>query len=154
MMTGIVRTKDRMAETRGHCLCGAVQIAVADLSDEISACHCGMCTRWSGSIHMGIEAPEAGVTVTGPVKTYRSSWFAERAWCDTCGSALWLRNVDGPETGLYEFMPGLFDNAAGARLVRVVYADCAPDGISLAGDHERVSRKEYEAMHPHLDGEV
>lgn len=143
-----------MTVTTGHCLCGAVTVRATDLAREISACHCGMCTRWSGSVQMGIEAPEAGVTVTGPVKTYRSSWFAERAWCDTCGSALWLRNVDGPDTGYYELVPGLFDNAAGARLTRVVYADRAPDGFSLAGDHARVSQAQYEAENPHLNEEV
>lgn len=101
---------------------------------------------------MGIEAPEAGVTVTGPVRTYRSSWFAERAWCETCGSALWLRNVDGPDTGVYEFVPGLFDNAAGARLTRVVYADRHPGGYWLEGaDVMRVSQKEYEAANAHLN---
>ena len=141
-------------EVTGHCLCGEVQVSVRGLSDEMSACHCGMCTRWSGSVQMFILAPEAGVEVTGPVKTYRSSWFAERAWCDRCGSALWLRNVDGPETGNYEFAPGLFENAAGARLTHVIYADRAPKGISLTGDHERVSREQYEAVHPHLDREV
>ena len=141
-------------EVTGHCLCGEVQVVVSGLSDEMSACHCEMCTRWSGGIQFGIEAPADGVKVTGPVKTYRSSWFAERAWCDNCGSALWFRNVDGPETGDYEFASGLFDNAGGARLTRVVYADRAPDGFSLAGDHERVSREQYEAVHPHLDREV
>lgn len=140
--------------TEGRCLCGAVTVRVTGLSDEISACHCDMCTRWSGSVQMGIDAPEDGVSVTGPVKTYQSSWFAERAWCDNCGSALWFRNTDGPETGFWEFMPGLFDNAAGARLTRVVYADCAPDGFALAGDHARVGKEEYEAVHPHVDEEV
>jgi hypothetical protein len=109
-----------------------------------------MCTRWSGSIQMGIEAETEGVSVEGPVKVYRSSPFAERAWCDICGSALWLRNVDGPETGFYEFVPGLFENAAGATLTRVVYADCAPDGFALAGDLERVSKADYEREHDHV----
>lgn len=136
----------------GRCLCGAVNVGVAELSDEIWACHCRMCTRWSGSVQMGIEAPEAGVTVTGPVRTYRSSWFAERAWCETCGSALWLRNVDGPDTGVYEFVPGLFDNATGARLTRVDYADYHPEGYWLEGvDVMRVSQKEYEAANAHLN---
>lgn len=104
---------------------------------------------------MGIEAAGADVSITGPVKTYRSSYLAERAWCDTCGSALWLRDVEGPNAGLYELVPGLFDNAAGARLVREVYADCAPTGYALAGDHRRVSKTEYETTHPFVhEGEV
>lgn len=137
-------------EITGHCLCGAVQIRARSLSDEISACHCEMCTRWSGSVQMGIEAHESGVTVTGPVKTYQSTPFSERAWCDTCGSALWLRNTEGEGSDLYEFVPGLFENAAGARLTRIVYADCAPDGFALAGPVKRVTKAEYEKEHDHV----
>ncbi len=137
-------------EISGHCLCGAVRIRARSLSGEISACHCEMCTRWSGGIQMGIEAPASGVTVSGPVKTYRSSSFAERAWCDTCGSALWLRNVEGEGSDVYEFVPGIFDNAGGARLARIVYADCAPDGFSLAGDVPRFSKADYEKEHAHV----
>lgn len=143
-----------MAETTGHCLCGAVQVTVTGLSDEISACHCELCTRWGGGIQMGIEAPADGVSVTGPVKTHRSSRLAERAWCDTCGSAVWFRYVEERDEGYLELCPGLFENAGGARLSRVVYADRAPEGFSLAGDHERVSQKQYEAENPHLNEEV
>lgn len=134
------------AAREGACLCGAVRIRVGRLGDTMSACHCGMCRRWSGSIQMGIDARE--VTVEGPVKTWMSSTFAERAWCNVCGSALWLRDVDPGD--LYELVPGLFDNAAGARLVREVYADRAPDGYALAGDIQRVSAADYEASHPHV----
>ena len=135
---------------KGQCLCGAVRVTAERLSAEISACHCALCTRWSGSVQMGMEAPEDVVTVDGPVRTYRSTPFAERAWCDRCGSALWLRNVEGPETGVYEFVPGLFENAGGARLTRVVYADCATGGMELAGDLRRVTKAEYEAQHTHV----
>ena len=124
---------------QGHCLCGAVQVEAA-LGDEISACHCGMCAHWSGSAMMGIMAPADTVKVSGPVKTYRSSSFAERAWCDTCGSSLWFRD-DGED---YEFMPGIFENAGDGRLVRIVYADCAPDGWDYGGSLKRVSRTDYE----------
>lgn len=134
----------------GRCLCGAVTIAVSGPLGDISACHCDMCRRWSGSIQMGIAVPEAAVTVSGPVKRHRSSQFAERAWCDTCGSALWLRNVEGPDTGYFELVPGLFDNAGGARLVREVYADRCPTGYALTGDHERVSKADYEMTNAYV----
>jgi hypothetical protein len=131
----------------GHCLCGAVRIEVEHLAGTLSACHCEMCRRWSGSMMMGIDG--RGVTVTGPVRTYASSPFAERAWCGECGSALWIRNTPG-KGDVYELMPGLFENAGGARLNREVYADRAPDGYALAGDHLRVTAAEYEADHPHV----
>ena len=139
-----------MGQVTGQCLCGAVQVTAKRLASEMSACHCSNCTTWSGSVQMFIEADDAGVTVTGPVKTYRATPFSERAWCDTCGTALWLRNVEGDDTGFYEFSPGLFDNAGGARLVRVVYSDCAPGGIALAGDLTRVTKADYEARYDHV----
>lgn len=134
----------------GRCLCGDVQVEVRALSNQISACHCMLCRRWSGSVQMGIEATESDVTITGPVKVHRSSELAERAWCDTCGSALWFRYVSGPDTGYFELAPGLFDNAAGAHLVREVYADRCPDGYALGGTHERVSQADYERDHAFL----
>lgn len=132
----------------GHCLCGSVTVRVSGALGDISACHCEMCTRWSGSVQMGIEVPQERVTIAGPVKTHRSSPIGERAWCDTCGSAIWFRYPEGPDAGYSELAPGLFDNAGGARLVRIVYADRHPDGYALAGDVERVSKAAYEARHP------
>ena len=140
-----------MTGITGHCLCGAVTVASDVTPRKISACHCGMCTRWSGSVQMGLEVPEESVTIEGPIRTYRSSGFAERAWCGVCGSAVYFRNVAGKDSGFFEFAPGLFENAAGARLVRVVYADCAPGGYRIEGDGvERVSKADYEATHDHV----
>ena len=137
--------------TEGRCLCGGVRLRVRDLPDEISACHCTYCTRFGGGLQMGIEVPVANTEVSGPVKTHRSTVLAERAWCDTCGSALWMRSVEGDDAELLWVSPGLFDNAGGGRLVRVVYADRHPDGFWLEGaEVERVSRAEYEAREAHI----
>ena len=85
----------------------------------------------------------ADVVVEGPVRTYRSSAFAERAWCDGCGTALWFREDGGP----HELSPGLFD--VEWVLEREVYADRA-GALALAGEHERVSAAEYEREHVHV----
>jgi hypothetical protein len=136
---------------KGQCLCGAVCVTVDAPLGDISACHCEMCRKWSGSIQMGIEMPRGAVTITGPVKTFQSSEFAERGWCEACGSAVWLRDTQGGNAGYFELTPGLFENAGGAALTREVYADCCPQGYALAGDHERVSRAEYEAENLHVN---
>jgi hypothetical protein len=135
----------------GGCLCGAVTVTAPDLASEISGCHCEMCTRWSGSVQLGIEAPAATTVMSGPIKTHRSSSLAERGWCDLCGSAVFFRYVEGRDTGYLELAPGLFENFAGARLTRVVYADRAPEGFALAGDHDRISQSDYERTNPHLN---
>jgi hypothetical protein len=135
----------------GHCLCGAVTIRAERLGEEISACFCELCVRWGGGLQMGIDAPADAVRIDGPVKVHRSSRLAERAWCDTCGSALFFRYVEGRDAGYLELSPGLFENAGGARLTRVVYADRAPDGLRLGGDYDSVSQAEYEAANDHLN---
>ncbi|MDF0601155.1 GFA family protein [Psychromarinibacter sp. C21-152] len=135
---------------RGHCLCGAVQITVTGSPGEVSACHCDMCRRWTGAAQWGFEVPADAVTVRGDVGRYRASSFAERAFCPTCGTHLWLRDDDGP----YEFVPGLFDGARDLPLAREVYADRAFACVPLAGEHPRVSREAYERDHPHVNMEV
>jgi len=140
----------------GHCLCGAVTIMVAGAHDpRVGACHCRMCQRWSGGLFLCFEADASAVTVSGDVARYRSSAFAERAFCPRCGSHLWLNDVeDGGEPQSYDLMPGLFDAARSWPLRSEIYVDRAMASLSLAGDHRRKSRSEYEAEHPFVEGDV
>lgn len=135
----------------GHCLCGAVTVKVDGPLGDISACHCEMCTRWSGSVQMGAEVDRNRVAIAGPVATYQSSEFAERAWCNTCGSAVWFKDTIGENEHVFELAPGLFDGFGGARLVRVVYCDRAAGGVRLAGDLDRMTKAEYEAQFPFVE---
>ncbi len=132
---------------RGVCLCGAVRIDVSAFAQEVSACHCDMCRRWSGAAMFAFGAPEDAMIVEGPVRTRASSPFAERAWCGECGAHLWFRE-HGKD---YELSPGLFDEARSLPLVREVYADRAFAACRLAGEHRRVTRAEYENDRPHVD---
>ncbi|MGR3321163.1 MAG: GFA family protein [Pseudooceanicola sp.] len=128
----------------GRCLCGSVTIRVGDHRPGIGACHCGMCRRWTGSVYMMFTAPADQVAVEGEVRRYRSSGFAERAFCPTCGSNLWLRDDDAD----YEFMPGLFEAAREYPLISEVYADQAMTCLRLSGNHMRETRADYEAKNP------
>jgi hypothetical protein len=103
-----------------------------------------MCQRWSGGLFLCFNADAGGVTVAGPVTRYRSSGFAERAFCTVCGSHLWMRNT-GPDDAPYELMPGLFDAARDWPLRSEVYSDRALAAVRLQGDHRRATRADYEA---------
>jgi hypothetical protein len=140
----------------GHCLCGAVAITVAGEHDpRVGACHCRMCQRWSGGLFLCFTADVSTVTVTGEVSRYRSSAFAERAFCPRCGSHLWFNDVgeDG-ELRTYELMPGLFDAARHWPLRSEIYVDRAMASVHLLGDHPRKSRAEYEADNPFTEGDM
>jgi hypothetical protein len=135
----------------GRCLCGAVTVRVAGAHDpRVGACHCRMCQRWSGGLFLCFEAQ--GVTAEGPVRTFRSSPFSERAFCGGCGSHLWFRDLDKPE-GALELMPGLFDEARAWPLRSEIYTDRAMACLRLEGGHSRATRAEYEAKNPFVEGD-
>lgn len=136
----------------GHCLCGAVTLRVAgETAGWVGACHCGLCQRWSGGLFLCFPAEVDQVSVTGPVKSYQSSSFAERAFCADCGTHLWMRDLDD-ESG-YDLMPGLFEAARDWELKSEIYCDQALASVHLAGDHRRATAAEYEAKNPHIEGD-
>lgn len=140
----------------GRCLCGAVTLTVAGRHEaQVGACHCRMCQRWSGGLFLCFTAEASAVVVQGDVTRYRSSPFAERAFCPRCGSHLWFNDVQpGGQPSSYELMPGLFDEARGWPLRSEVYVDRALSSVRLAGDHRRKSRAEYEASNPFVEGDL
>jgi hypothetical protein len=114
-----------------------------------------MCQRWTGGLFLCFTAKASAVTVAGQVTRYRSSPFAERAFCPRCGSHLWFNDVeDGGKPQSYELMPGLFDAARTWPLRSEIYVDRAMACVHLQGEHRRQSRGDYEAENPFVEGDV
>ena len=134
----------------GTCLCGAVRITTTDLPGWAGACHCSMCRTVHGSVFVAFPSAAEAVTVEGAPTVYPSSEFAERAFCGTCGTALWFR--DRAEGADYSLMQGLFADAASWPLGSEIYADCAMGSVQLSGDHKRATRAEWHDRKPHLKG--
>ena len=150
----IVAPHRRSGRLEGRCLCGAVQVTVeGDYVAAVGACHCLMCQRWGGMLFGSFVATAAHVTVTGDVTRHASSSFSERAFCSTCGSHIWLRNTEPAETEI-ELFPGLFEDAKDWPLISEIYTDRAPHYTTLAGDHARATRAEYEARNPFVEGDA
>lgn len=129
---------------KGRCMCGAVSLEVTPEKRELHACHCEMCRRWTGTAFVEIDVAAPDLSVEGPVKTITSSDWAERAWCDACGSTLWYK-VTLPGHERYAVSAGLFDNAGGFALAKEIYIDCKPDGFSFAGVRHTETKSEVEA---------
>lgn len=131
-----------MSELKGQCMCGGVTVNATLARSTIAACHCDMCRHWTSSMLMTVQA-EPGFTVDGPVKTFVSSEWAERAFCETCGSALWYRiTASGPMHGQTQLAAGLFDNAADASLQLELYIDRKPAGYEFAGERTQMTEAE------------
>jgi hypothetical protein len=119
----------RLAEpVTGRCLCGAVTITVTAMRSEVDICHCAMCQRWGGAFYAGVKGEAADVTGEDAVTVYRSSPWAERAFCGTCGSNLWYRFLP---TGGRSFLAGLFDLPSGFGIEQQIFVDEKPDWYDI-----------------------
>ena len=130
----------------GSCLCGAVTVRATPAEPHLHVCHCGMCRNWTGLAFMGFAVAPGAMQAEGPVKSRAFSDWAERAWCDDCGSTLWYRvTAAGPMQGTTYLAAGLFENAGGLTLASEIYIDRKPEGYAFAGDHPVRTQAEVEA---------
>lgn len=74
----------------GGCLCGAVRYRSTAAPLRCVICHCADCRRHSGAPCLGfVHFPLAAFRwLGGEPQRYRSSQFAERGFCPSCGSIL------------------------------------------------------------------
>ena len=74
----------------GGCLCGAVRYEAHEPPLRVAYCHCRMCQRAYGNL-FGTFASfriETFRYTRGEPRFYRSSAWAERGFCPTCGTPL------------------------------------------------------------------
>ncbi|MDQ7070295.1 MAG: GFA family protein [Rhodobacterales bacterium] len=140
---------EMLKDRTGACLCGGVTFRISELAAEYGSCHCKMCQRWAGSAFLGLTVPDETITIEGGenVKHYQSSDWAERAWCDTCGSNLWYRvTAEGPYASVYHVPIGLLDDESGLQMSREIYYDAKPDAFTFSGERERLDTAQTLAL--------
>lgn len=113
----------------GQCLCGAIAISTPNQT-TIDACHCSMCRRWGGGPALGL-ACGSNVQITGldKLKVYRSSEWAERAFCGECGTHLFYRLT---EKNQYFLPAGLFQDDASFEFKEQIFVDNKPHYYEFA----------------------
>ena len=131
-----------MSGRAGGCLCGAVRYRLRAAPERFGACHCTICQRISGGVNLSFNVAAEDIDVTGleAVRTYRSSDWAERSFCGTCGANLWYRGL-GEGAG-YSLGLGTLDDKSGMVLEREICIESKPDTYALAGDHPRLTSGE------------
>lgn len=125
-----------MSARTGGCMCGAVRFSAVDVPDRAGICHCEMCRRWTGSALIGVTVPTEGVRWEDEthLKRIQSSGWAERGFCDKCGSGMFFRVTrEGEWFGNIELPLGVFDEADGFEITNEIYIDHKPDSWSFAG---------------------
>ena len=113
----------------GSCLCGAVHFTANNASNNVGACHCGMCRKWGGGPFMEIDCgTDVSFEGEDDITVYNSSSWAERGFCKKCGSHLFYRLKDSKQ---YMISVGLFDDQEGLVFESQVFIDRKPSFYSF-----------------------
>jgi hypothetical protein len=124
----------------GRCLCGAVSFKADVARRETDICHCSMCRRWSGGLCIGLSHDGAvAFEGTENIGVYKSSEWAERAFCKLCGSSLYYHLLG---TDHYSFSAGALDDQSGLVLTKQIFIDEKPTYYDLANDTPKLTGAE------------
>jgi len=129
----------------GGCICGAVCFTVDEAITRFGACHCGMCRRWvSGPFFATDCGPNVRFEGEDNIARFRSSDWAERGFCKTCGSNLFYRLITN---GHYMMSIGAFDDQNGLEMTSQVFIDEKPDGYDFANETKVMTGAEVFALY-------
>ncbi|WP_444997633.1 GFA family protein [Aliikangiella sp. IMCC44359] len=132
-----------------QCICGAVKLEVSSRSNEIGACHCTTCRRWSGGPLLAVDCQD-NVTINAEDKVtiFNSSDWAERGFCNQCGTHLFYRIKQNNQ---YIVPVGLFDDAESFSFGHQVFIDEKPDYYDFANSTKNMTGEDVFAMYAQPD---
>lgn len=126
--------------SEGKCLCGGVKVKAKTLSPHIGVCHCFMCRNWTGG---PLFAADCGQAVefeeTDNISTYSSSEWAERGFCNKCGSHLFYRLKGNNQ---YMMPVGLFPDTIHWKFDHQIFIDEKPNYYCFANNTKEMTGAE------------
>ncbi len=134
-----------LQQGNAKCLCGAVKIKALSVNPKITACHCGMCRKWSGGPALALQCG-TNVEIEGikNVKVFDSSEWAERGFCGNCGTHLFYR-IKG--TGEYSIPAGFFPELKDLEIEVQYFIDKKPSYYCFANKTKELTEKEVFALY-------
>lgn len=129
---------------KGSCLCGQVTLSLEAISHHVGVCHCSMCRKWSGGSFIGVEA-NGKISLTGEehIVRYKSSDWARRGFCKSCGTHLFYHLVGNNQ---YILPAGLFDDDKGFELEHQIFIEEKPHYYSFAEKTQNMTGAEVFAQ--------
>lgn len=139
-------SKAKATEIKGTCLCGTVEfdIELASPVTEMAVCHCSMCRKWLGGPMLAIDSGVLkSVKNESAITRYESSEWAERGFCNKCGTSLfyYLKPADQ-----YHFPVGLLDSSVKFDFTHQIFIDEKPDYYSFANETKNMTGAEVFAQ--------
>lgn len=128
----------------GACLCGAVKFSVTTGNSEVGVCHCSMCRTWSGGAVFALdEISDLKITGEDNLAVYKSSDWAERCFCKTCGSNLFWRSEQFGHTAI---MAGAIEDQSALKFTSEIFIDSKPEYYAFSNDTKKLTEAEVLAM--------
>jgi GNAT superfamily N-acetyltransferase len=96
----------------GGCFCGSVRYEIAQSTNDVSHCHCGICRRTTGApfVTWATVPKSAFRFVSGTPRELRATTRAVRTFCASCGTALTFTETARP--GSVDVTVGSLDDPA------------------------------------------
>jgi hypothetical protein len=109
----------------GSCLCGAVRYEVSGRLRPVIGCHCTQCRKQTGHYMAATAAKHANFKIIKDegLRWFRSSEWAERAFCQICGSTLFWQ---GSGKDYVAIAAGTLDGVTGLNIAGHIF--CADKG--------------------------
>lgn len=122
-----------IAPHQGSCLCGEVVYEIISALKDGSACHCSQCRRTTGNyfVSTNIKNENFRFVKNKSLRWYQSSTFAERGFCQHCGSNLFYRPIDGDHISV---TLGTLDQPTGIKIAKHIFVADKPDFYELTDD--------------------
>lgn len=92
---------DTSAMHHGACLCGGVRYDVTGSLATVVLCHCSQCRRGNGgafNVAVLVATDQVVFQARATLREYQSSPGKLRAFCSECGSPVYSRRPDTPDT--------------------------------------------------------
>lgn len=132
-----------MTAIEGKCLCGSVVIQADVNALAVDVCHCDMCRRWASGPYMCV-GHDGALTIEGQdeITIYKSSEWGRRAFCKTCGTALYWHM---PSSGHYAISAGILTGQDKLKMTRQIFVDEKPAFYDFANDTPKMTGAELVA---------
>ena len=124
---------------KGKCLCGSVQVNVNCTNNEVTACHCDMCRRWSAGPFLEVTCENVLLDGAENITRFNSSEWAERGFCSQCGSCIFYHIIGTSE---YQFSTGLFDDQSRFEMTMQVFIDDKPNYYNFSNTTQTMTSEE------------
>jgi hypothetical protein len=115
----------------GSCTCRAVRFVVSGPARDVIDCHCDRCRRFTGHHMAATSAHPDSVVISdagGALKWYSPAPRVHYGFCSACGSSLFWRSDDQPES--LSICAGTLDVPTGLRTTKAWWVAHASDYFS------------------------